>query len=219
MAALVDQVALALAEAHGRGIVHRDIKPENILIVEDDRLHTLTARLIDFGLAKPWQTRVEANASAVPASSVQPAPAPTPLPSANGDRESWSGVSFVAGTPCFMSPEHIASSAPPNPQLDLWGLAVTTFFALTGALPLLRRQRVPDPRAHLQRRPHPPRRRRSQACLSPSSAWFALACAVDPKARFQTATEFASSFRGASTTGDPAGPSRRMAPTIRSVIR
>jgi predicted Ser/Thr protein kinase len=46
-AALVAQVAQALAVAHRRGVVHQDIKPANILIDEAGR-----PRLIDFGLAR-----------------------------------------------------------------------------------------------------------------------------------------------------------------------
>jgi serine/threonine protein kinase len=49
--ALLDQVCIALAEAHENGLVHRDIKPHNIMIepLADGREHV---KVLDFGLVK-----------------------------------------------------------------------------------------------------------------------------------------------------------------------
>ena len=48
---ITSQVAAGLAAVHKKDLVHRDIKPSNIMVNLEDT-GTLTAKIIDFGLAK-----------------------------------------------------------------------------------------------------------------------------------------------------------------------
>ncbi|HXA50219.1 MAG TPA: serine/threonine-protein kinase, partial [Candidatus Acidoferrum sp.] len=51
VADLLDQIGLALAEAHRHGIVHRDLKPDNIWLEPNGR-GGHTVKVLDFGVAK-----------------------------------------------------------------------------------------------------------------------------------------------------------------------
>jgi serine/threonine protein kinase len=51
VADLLDQIGLALSEAHRHGIVHRDLKPDNIWLEPDGR-GGHTVKVFDFGVAK-----------------------------------------------------------------------------------------------------------------------------------------------------------------------
>jgi serine/threonine protein kinase len=77
------QVANALAEAHGRGVIHRDIKPQNIILTEQGQVTVL-----DFGLARVTPEK------AIPVRQAETGPLPTP---AGGD----------IGPVAYMSPEQV----------------------------------------------------------------------------------------------------------------
>src|SRR6478609_2819144 len=51
-ARIIQQVCRGLARAHERGIIHRDLKPENIYLVKTPDDEEVTAKVLDFGIAK-----------------------------------------------------------------------------------------------------------------------------------------------------------------------
>src|SRR5262249_11553381 len=99
----------------------------------------------------------------------------------------------TAGTPCYMSPEHLTGDAPPNAALDLWGLAVTTFTALTGSV-AFDGPTLSDVYDKVYVKPLPVPSSVAPALPPAYDAWFAHACARDPEARWKTAAELAATF-------------------------
>jgi eukaryotic-like serine/threonine-protein kinase len=104
------QACAAIAAAHACGVVHRDIKPENLFLVENDGVSTV--KLLDFGISRLALTGLNSE------------PNPSRLTG-----------SLTLGTPFYMSPEQIRSTASADAQSDLWSLGVVLYELLTGALP------------------------------------------------------------------------------------
>ena len=106
---LARDMARALDHAHGRGVVHRDLKPSNIVVAKGG------AKLLDFGIARPFHTDEDTETSA---------PTETGLTSEGQ----------VVGTPAYMSPEQVRGE-PVGPASDVFSFAVVVHETLTGARP------------------------------------------------------------------------------------
>ena len=110
-AKVVAQIARALTEAHGAGVMHRDLKPANVFLTRDEE-GDLLVKVLDFGIART-----------IPSHRVTPAFATAP--------------GLVFGTPGYMSPEQAFFAEELDHRCDLWALATIAYEALTGDLPVV----------------------------------------------------------------------------------
>jgi serine/threonine protein kinase len=105
---IATQVAAGLAAVHEQNLVHRDIKPANIMVRLKGEEGSVTAKIIDLGLAKTLH-----------------------------ESASEAGISspgVFAGTPEFASPEQFAAVGL-DIRSDLYSLGVTLWVMVTGQTP------------------------------------------------------------------------------------
>ncbi|MGX9922388.1 serine/threonine-protein kinase [Streptomyces sp. NPDC002248] len=109
-AAIVADIADALAFAHKAGVVHRDVKPENILLDMSGtpgRAGEHPALLTDFGVAKLIDS-------------------PRSTPTGRSTK--------IIGTPDYCAPE-IVEGLPPRAAVDIYALATVLYELLAGFTP------------------------------------------------------------------------------------
>ena len=131
VAHVLRQVASALVEAHGIGLIHRDIKPENIILCERGGIPDV-AKVVDFGLVRD-------------------------LEPASGARLTQANV--IQGTPLYLSPEAIRAPDAVDARSDLYGLGAVGYYLLTGTHVFGGATTVEVCSHHLHSRPEPPSER------------------------------------------------------------
>jgi serine/threonine protein kinase len=103
---LLRQACRSLAEAHALGLVHRDIKPANLFVARLGFEYDYL-KVLDFGIVKD-----------------QP----------GSDTTLLSAQNLLPGTPAFMAPEVAFGEKVIDGRADLYSLACTAYWALTGQL-------------------------------------------------------------------------------------
>ena len=104
------QMADALAHAHGRGVVHRDLKSANVVVTPEGQV-----KVLDFGLAKRLTGEDLADATTV-------------------SRQSLTEPGAVAGTLAYMAPEQLRGQ-PADARSDIWALGVVLYEMAAGKRP------------------------------------------------------------------------------------
>ncbi|HEY1549722.1 MAG TPA: serine/threonine-protein kinase [Kofleriaceae bacterium] len=108
--AVLDEIASALAAAHGKGFAHRDLKPDNVFLSTGGG--RLDVKLLDFGLAKLL-----------------------PTSALTSDRMFRTATGVQLGTPDYMSPEQLRAEPDVDHRTDIFALGVVAFEILTGTRP------------------------------------------------------------------------------------
>jgi serine/threonine protein kinase len=97
-----------VAEAHELGVIHRDLKPSNVFLA-DQRAGAPRVKVLDFGIA-----------AGEPAS---------------GSSAKLTNVEALLGSPAYMAPEQMMSSADVDARSDIWSMGALLYHAVSGHLP------------------------------------------------------------------------------------
>jgi serine/threonine protein kinase len=143
----------------GRGLVHRDIKPHNLFLSGSGR--TQVTKVGDYGLAKAF------------------------------DSAGLSGCTrtgSASGTPLFMPRQQLINFKYARPEVDVWAMAATLYYLLTGTTPRVFPRKTDWCRVVLESPAVPIRERVTS--LPPRLAEVIDEALIDrPAIRFQTAAE------------------------------
>jgi serine/threonine protein kinase len=155
------QACEGLAEAHAHGIVHRDIKPYNLFLVE--RWPGWHAiKIVDFGISKVAFAEVPNLVTGV-----------------------------IVGTPCYMSPEQLRSTATVDHRSDIWSLGATLHELLAGHAAFDASQTLPEIITAILEKPAPSLHKLRPEVPEKLAAIVTRCLAKDREARFQNAGEVA----------------------------
>jgi len=158
---ILAQVAHALDEAHGVGLIHRDIKPANILLCDRGGVADM-AKVVDFGLVKDISGEQSAGVTQ---------------------------TNVITGTPLYIAPEAI-TSPDVDGRADIYALAAVGFFLLTGEPLFNGKSPVEVCANHLHTPPDRPSDRLQRRVPEDLEDVLLRALAKSPDERFESAAAF-----------------------------
>ncbi len=100
-----EQIAAALSEVHGAGVVHRDLKPSNLIVVQDEAGRDVV-KLLDFGVAKGL----------------------------DGTTLGGTRPGVLVGTPSYMAPEQVLGTGV-DQRIDIYQFGLVLYEMLAGIHP------------------------------------------------------------------------------------
>ncbi len=170
---LGQQLAAALEEAHGLGVVHRDLKPANIKVTPKGQL-----KVLDFGLAALLRPAGEADAT-----------------------RSVTEAAAAGGTVPYMAPEQLRGQ-PPDARSDIFATGVVLYEMAAGRRPFLGRVTTEITDAILHAAPPPPTRLRPELSRRLEDIVLKC-LEKDPDNRYQSAKELGVDLRRLAAPSTP----------------
>src|SRR2546423_14502011 len=156
------QIAEALSEAHGRGVIHRDVKPQNVIITPRGQ-----AKVLDFGLARIAQKAALD-------------------PEAKTDTQ-LTEEGYIVGTVAYMSPEQLKGQ-PIDTRSDLFSFGVMLYECAAGKPPFTGNSKIEISSKVLQVDPRKPSEV-NPGIPKGLEKIILKAMAKDPNDRYQNADE------------------------------
>ncbi len=152
-------VAAALSEAHGVGLIHRDLKPSNIILCRQGGVADVP-KVVDFGLVKQM---------------------------ADSDEPSLTQAGAIAGTPHYMAPESIKNADGVDARSDIYSLGAVAYYLLTGTTVFAGSNALEVCGHHLHTRPDPPSVRLGRPVAGDLEALVLECLSKEPGGRPETA--------------------------------
>lgn len=176
------QICAALSAAHTRKIVHHDLTPANCFLVSISGMRGDYIKILDFGIARVREVTV--SSSLMKTETRQP----------------------IMGTPYYMAPE-VLREQPCDHRVDIYGVGVLLYEMATGVRAFTQDNFYVLLRAIAEGSFPEPRTRAPAADISPAAEAVILrAMALDPAARYQSATELADALEATLRAVTPPEP-------------